>query len=228
MSADERTDNHEHSQPGLGLRHSEERRHHQRRGHIRGFNDRRRADRRRATIRSLVLSALALAAPQAVKRATGLPIVPSLRAAPLVTVSMDSFQALSPAHAYDDVIQQAADTYRVDAALIRSVIRAESGFNPLAVSRVGAMGLMQLMPDVAEELGVEDPFDPRQNIMGGARLLRDLLDTHHGSVPITLASYNAGPGAVASHGGRVPPFKETQAYVKRITGWLAQERATGD
>src|SRR5262245_37189966 len=98
----------------------------------------------------------------------------------------------------------------------------------MAVSPSGAMGMIKLMPEVAEALEVTDPFDPRQNIMAGARLLRDLLDRHRGNIRIALASYNAGPGAVAKHRGRIPPFRETRAYVKRITEWLAQERETGN
>jgi len=141
---------------------------------------------------------------------------------------MDSFQPLAPAHAYDEIIKDAAAVYDLEPALIRSVMRAESGFNPFAVSRVGAMGLMQLMPDVADELGVVDPFNTRENIMAGSRLLRDLMDRNRGNIETTLASYNAGPGAVANYHGRIPPFRETRDYVKRITGWLAQERATGN
>ena len=172
-----------------------------------------------------MLSALALAAPHTMKRATGLPRIPALHAeGPIVSVSIDGFLALTSVHAYDGLIQEAARTYRVDAGLIRSVIRAESSFNPLAVSRVGAQGLMQLMPHVAAGLGVEDPFNPRENIRGGVRLLRDLLDRLRGNVEMALASYNAGPSAVRRH-GRVPPFRETRAYVKRITTWLAEERA---
>lgn len=170
-----------------------------------------------------MLSAFAFVAPHTMKRASVLPSIPVLRTAgPIVSVSIDTFQVLT--RPYDDLIQEAARTYRVDAGLIRSVIRAESSFNTLAVSRVGAKGLMQLMPHVAAELGVEDPFNPRQNIMAGSRLLRDLLDRHRGNVEMTLASYNAGPAAVRRH-GRVPPFRETRAYVRRITTWLAEERA---
>jgi soluble lytic murein transglycosylase-like protein len=213
----------------LGLRHSTDRRTHgERRSLFRGPGDRRRSDRRRSTLRSLVLSVLTLAAPPALQKATGLPLIPTARTGGRVTVSMDDFKAISPAHAYDHIIAEAAAMYSLEPALIRSVVRAESGFNPFAVSRVGAMGLMQLMPDVAEELGVTDPFDPRQNIMGGSRLLRDLLDRSRGNIAITLASYNAGPGAVAIYHGRVPPFRETREYVKRITGWLAQERESGN
>lgn len=147
---------------------------------------------------------------------------------PRVTASIQSFDPVPPAHAYDSLIWEAAARYRLDPALVRSVIRMESAFNPLAVSRAGAMGLMQLMPDIAEAFGVTDPFDPRENIMAGAHLLRDLLDLHHGNLPLTLASYNAGAGVVAKYGHRIPPFKETQNYVKRIAGFIADEHAGSD
>jgi soluble lytic murein transglycosylase-like protein len=90
------------------------------------------------------------------------------------------------------------------------------------VSPVGALGLMQLMPDVAAELGAIDPMDPRQNVMAGARYLRQLLDAHRGDVRLALASYNAGPGNVAKYRA-IPPFKETRDYVKRVTALLAAE-----
>jgi soluble lytic murein transglycosylase-like protein len=101
-------------------------------------------------------------------------------------------------------------------------MQTESAFNPAAVSRAGAMGLMQLMPELAEEFGIADPFDPVQNVMGGARYLRQLLDMHDGNVRLAVASYNAGPGAVARYGGTVPPFEETREYVKRVTHLLAR------
>ena len=135
--------------------------------------------------------------------------------------------AILPAHAYEGLIREAAAIYRVDSHLIRSIMQAESAFDASAVSRVGAMGLMQLMPDVAEALGVVHPFDPRENIMGGARLLRELLDQHHGNVKLAVASYNAGPTAVAAYGG-VPPFRETQGYVKKVTELIAEARRAGD
>ena len=135
--------------------------------------------------------------------------------------------AVPPAHAYEGFIREAAALYRVDASLIRSIMQAESAFDPSAVSRAGAMGLMQLMPDMAEAFGVEHPFDPRENIMAGARLLRELLDQHHGNVRLAVASYNAGPTAVARYGG-VPPFRETRGYVKKVTGLIADARRAGD
>lgn len=132
---------------------------------------------------------------------------------------MTSFVAIPAWRAYNDVISEAAATYRVDPRLIRSVMQAESAFNPAAVSRAGALGLMQLMPDLAAELGVDDPFDPRQNIMAGARQLRRLLNLHGGDVTMAVASYNAGPGNVARDGG-IPPFEETQNYVERVIALL--------
>ena len=125
---------------------------------------------------------------------------------PLVSTTIDSVVAVSPTEAYEGIIREAAALYRVDASLIRSVMQAESAFNPSAVSRAGAMGLMQLMPDIVEAFGVVHPFDPRENIMAGTRLLRELLDQHRGNLRLTLASYNAGPTAVARYRA-VPPFQ---------------------
>jgi soluble lytic murein transglycosylase-like protein len=151
-----------------------------------------------------------------------LTVVPAAR----VTVSIDSFIPFIPVpsrRAYEAFIAEAAKRYQVDAALIRSVVQAESAFNPFAVSRAGALGLMQLMPELAVELGVNDPFDPRQNIMAGTRHLRRLLDLHRGNVTLAVASYNAGEGAVARYGA-VPPYPETQNYVLRVTHLLARSR----
>jgi soluble lytic murein transglycosylase-like protein len=122
---------------------------------------------------------------------------------------------------YDDKIAQAATREGLDPKLLKSMVRAESGFNPAAVSPVGAMGLMQLMPNTAAALGVTDPFDPDQNLAGGARYLRQQLD-RFGDTEKALAAYNAGPGAVARYGG-VPPYAETQAYVSKILGSLGTE-----
>jgi soluble lytic murein transglycosylase-like protein len=148
-------------------------------------------------------------------------IVPSAASGPRVSTTVNSFMPMPPEHAYDAIIRDASKIYGVDATLIRSVVEAESSFDALALSRVGAMGLMQLMPDTAEAFGVLNPFDPRENIMAGTRLLKELLTEHHGNLALTLASYNAGSGVVARYGGRVPPFKETKNYVKRITDLIA-------
>ena len=113
------------------------------------------------------------------------------------------------------LITEAGKTHGVDPRLIAAVVHRESAFNPRAVSAVGAGGLMQLMPATARYLGATDVFDARQNVNAGAKYLRMLLDTFHGDLDLTLAAYNAGPGAVQKYNG-VPPYRETQAYVRSI------------
>jgi len=143
-----------------------------------------------------------------------------------VTAQVDvstEFKAVPAKKAYEDIIQEAATTYEIDPSLIRAVMQAESAFHPFVVSRAGAEGLMQLMPALADEMGVTDSFDPRENIMGGARYLKQLLDQHNGNIALTLASYNAGPGNVKRYGG-VPPFKETRSYVKKIKAILKRDQ----
>lgn len=118
---------------------------------------------------------------------------------------------------YDTSINEHSQRMGVSADLVRAVIQVESAFNPSAVSTKGAMGLMQLMPATARELGVANPFEPDQNIRGGVTYLKRLLDRYNQNVELALAAYNAGMGNVEKYGD-VPPFKETQNYVKKITG----------
>lgn len=123
-------------------------------------------------------------------------------------------RSLAPS-SVEPLVNASADRFDVDPKLVHAVIRAESGYNPRAVSSKGARGLMQLMPQTARELGVADSFDPASNIAGGTRYLRSLLDRFQGSLELALAGYNAGPEAVRRFGG-IPPFSETRKYVQRV------------
>jgi soluble lytic murein transglycosylase-like protein len=113
-------------------------------------------------------------------------------------------------------IEKTADEVGVDPALVHAVITAESGYNPKAVSRAGAQGLMQLMPGTAKRYAVKDSFDPKQNIRGGTLYLRDLLVMFDNNVELAVAAYNAGENAVIRHGRKIPPYRETQAYVPKV------------
>jgi soluble lytic murein transglycosylase-like protein len=178
----------------------------------------RRRRRHRAAIKGIVMGAMVFgtgAKPKALEKQKDELSTPEVR------VSIDSLVAVPAYLAYDDIIDEAAKLHGVDADLIHAVIQTESGFNAMAVSPAGAQGLMQLMPELQEELGVTDPFSPRQNIMAGTEYLKRLLTRHHGDVALTLASYNAGPGNVSKYKG-VPPFKETRAYVRKIKDLLAE------
>ena len=114
--------------------------------------------------------------------------------------------------------------YGVDASLIKAVIHAESGYNPNAVSHKGASGLMQLMPGTAKSLKVSNSFDPKDNVEGGVKYLRFLLDTFHGDVSLALAAYNAGLSKVAKYGG-IPPYAETRTYVNRVLSYMQSYQA---
>jgi soluble lytic murein transglycosylase-like protein len=121
----------------------------------------------------------------------------------------------APAKSTDQIVREASELQGVDSDFLHSVIRQESSGNALAVSPAGARGLMQLMPGTAQQLGVKDSFSPEQNVHGGARYLRELLERYHGDAIRALAAYNAGPGAVDRYRG-VPPYRETRLYVQRV------------
>ncbi|MDI6741177.1 MAG: lytic transglycosylase domain-containing protein [Smithella sp.] len=145
--------------------------------------------------------------------------VPSNPKAKYVMIMKEKRILLSPSldvKKYDHLISSAADKFNLDSALIKAVIKAESNFNHKAVSRVGAQGLMQLMPKTASALNVKDSFHPEKNIEGGARYLRYLLNLYKGNLTLALAAYNAGEGAVAKYNYNIPPYRETQNYVKRV------------
>lgn len=131
-------------------------------------------------------------------------------------------QTVSGAAELEPIVRQAGATWGVDPGLIDAVIRAESGYNAVAVSRGGALGLMQLMPGTAEALGVSNALDPVENVFAGTRYLRAQLDAF-GDVALALAAYNAGPAAVRRYGG-IPPYPETQAYVQRVLGCWQRAR----
>ena len=120
-----------------------------------------------------------------------------------------------------DIVNKASMTYGVSTSLIYAVIRAESGGNPNARSSAGAMGLMQLMPATAAGLGVTNPYDPTQNVMGGTKFLAELSKMFGGNTSLIAAGYNAGPGAVQKYGG-IPPYQQTQTYVKEILSYMGQ------
>ena len=125
---------------------------------------------------------------------------------------------------YEAVIQRMAARYKVEPALIKAVIKAESNFDPSALSRKGAIGLMQLMPATAVNLNVSNPYNPHQNIEGGTKYLRNLTGLFGSDLKLVIAAYNAGENAVIKYGRNIPPYKETRDYVKRVTTYLASYR----
>jgi soluble lytic murein transglycosylase-like protein len=123
---------------------------------------------------------------------------------------------------FDQMVDEVSRTYDMESALLHAVISVESHYNPKAVSKKGAAGLMQLMPQTAKRYGVADAFDPVQNLNGGARYLRDLLRLFNNDTSLALAAYNAGEHAVMKHGNRIPPYRETQNYVPRVLDFYQQ------
>ena len=131
------------------------------------------------------------------------------------TVSKPSFPSSSAMEAYESIIASAGQRFTIDPDLVRAVIKAESNFNPRAVSPKGALGLMQLMPFTAKEMSVANPFDPEENIHGGVRYLSELLQLLNRNLPLALAAYNAGPERVIGR-NEIPSIEETRNYVQRV------------
>jgi len=157
---------------------------------------------------TLVLSDRSIDAPTTVYKVSGTPSYVTTRPAEDEDGSEDS--------RYEPLIQEHATRRALRPELVRAVIQVESGFNARALSPKGAMGLMQLMPATARSLGVNNPWDPAQNIRGGTDYLRLLLDEYDGNEELALAAYNAGSGAVAKYGRRIPPYRETRDYVRKV------------
>lgn len=151
----------------------------------------------------------------------------SKAAAPGVVPVAPSDSSLERFRRYDEWIRQAGTLYQIPEELVRAVIKVESDYDPRAVSPVGALGLMQLMPETAQRMQVRDATDPRENIFGGVRYLRVLANLFNGDLALTVAGYNAGEGAVIRYGG-VPPYDETQDYVVKVLTYYRRYRATRD
>ncbi len=147
---------------------------------------------------------------------TNVPSDPNVKYVMIMKEKRILFQSSIDVNKYDHLINTAANKFKLDSALIKAIIKAESNFNHKAVSRVGAQGLMQLMPKTASSLNVKDSFHPEKNIEGGARYLRYLLNLYKGNLNLALAAYNAGEGAVAKYNYNIPPYRETQNYVRRV------------
>jgi soluble lytic murein transglycosylase-like protein len=133
--------------------------------------------------------------------------------------------SVNPAE-YEQLIRSCSQKYGVNASLVKAVIHAESGYDPNAVSRKGASGLMQLMPETAKSLKVADRFNPKDNVDGGVKYLRFLLDTFRGDVTLAVAAYNAGLNKVAKYGG-IPPYNETRTYVNRVLSYMKSYQESG-
>jgi soluble lytic murein transglycosylase-like protein len=153
-----------------------------------------------------------------------------LIAAPQQATAAPAANAVKPAPAfarkarYDRMVEEVSRTYGLESALLHAVISVESRYNPKALSKKGAAGLMQLMPGTAKRYGVADAFDPAQNLRGGAKYLRDLLKMFDSDVSLALAAFNAGEHAVVKHGRRIPPYRETLRYVPKVLDYYQRYR----
>ena len=153
---------------------------------------------------------------------TNVPSIPNARYVLVLREKRILFQSDIDVNKFDYIISNAAKKFRIHPALIKAIIKAESNFNHEAISPTGAQGLMQLMPATAYALQVEDVFHPENNIEGGARYLRYLLNTYRGDLKLTLAAYNAGERAVAKYNNHVPPYRETQNYITRVMSYYRE------
>jgi soluble lytic murein transglycosylase len=129
-----------------------------------------------------------------------------------------------PTDKYDDLISDASQRYGVDSRLVKAIIKAESDFDPRAISKKGAMGLMQIMPENFQYLDIQNPFNPRENIMGGTRYFKYLYNRFDGKLALSLAAYNAGPTAVDNYNKTIPPYRETKQYVERVLKYYRNYR----
>lgn len=143
-----------------------------------------------------------------------------------ITAGVSDSTVSSPAD-YEAYFQEASETYGVSTTILKSIAKAESNFNPSAVSSAGAVGIMQLMPATASSLGVSDSYDARENILGGAKYISQLLSRYEGNISLALAAYNAGGANVDKYGG-IPPFTETQNYVKKVLSYMDGTFSSGD
>jgi soluble lytic murein transglycosylase-like protein len=150
---------------------------------------------------------------------TNVPSIPNAKYVLILREKRILFQSNIDVNKFDHIISNAAKKYKIDPILIKAIIKAESNFNHEAVSPVGAQGLMQLMPATAYALQVQDVFHPENNIEAGARYLRYLLNTYRGNLKLTLAAYNAGESSVAKYNNNVPPYRETQNYIRRVLSY---------
>lgn len=152
-------------------------------------------------------------------------MIPEVSERPIVAGTYKPPPAIANKERYDKVVEEIAEIYGLDSALLHAVISVESRYRPDAVSSKGAAGLMQLMPLITRHYGVTDPFDPVQNLHGGAKYLRYLLKVYNNNVSLALAAYNAGETAVARYGNQIPPFRETANYVPKVLGFYRKYRA---